>query len=509
MRINQITLNEDNNPCWDGHKRVPGTKKYEPGSCERVEEDLNEFTSGGGDQGGNYFQALASAWYNGTFDSGSLQKGIKSQEDVERLLQRGVVCPDSVTRKYSIDYNSDFDGVIISSDDYYEHADHDETDSRTGKPFGPYDYMEFSDDELDESVNEDWNKVNKRDKTSGMSRKAVKAYRRENPGSKLQTAVTTKPSKLKKGSKAAKRRKSFCARMSGNKGPMKKPNGKPTPKALALRRWNCESVEEMEKLVMIAEQKISEAKNLKQQAAIAISKKKKQDVVENTDQWYTVMRGNLDFNKKYHGKGDDVTGPLSKVQANADLRKTHPYDTNWTMIPGSSMQEQMHEAKSSPQAILARKALDRGSKKMPGMSNIVQQLVREIKPDGTVVVNNSAEIRTMNNIKKILELGGGKNFDVVMAPPGPGWQSAKSVPVPVPVPDKETDKKEVAEVKDDEDDGLIGGRYTPEQWAKMIANLKRKAQEQDAKKKQQERPKDLGESTDELNNILKLSGNIK
>jgi hypothetical protein len=109
-------------------------------------------------------------------------------------------------------------------------------------------------------LSEDWNKVNKKDKTSGMSRKAVKAYRRENPGSKLQTAVTTKPSKLKPGSKAAKRRKSFCARMSGNKGPMKKPNGKPTPKALALRRWNCESVEQMEELVMLAEQYI---RNLK------------------------------------------------------------------------------------------------------------------------------------------------------------------------------------------------------------------------------------------------------
>jgi hypothetical protein len=112
----------------------------------------------------------------------------------------------------------------------------------------------------EQGVVEDWNKVNKSDKTSGMSQKAVNAYRRENPGSKLKTAVTTKPSKLKAGSKDAKRRKSFCARMSGNKGPMKKPNGKPTPKALALRRWNCESVEQMEQLVMIAEQKI---RNLK------------------------------------------------------------------------------------------------------------------------------------------------------------------------------------------------------------------------------------------------------
>jgi len=101
-----------------------------------------------------------------------------------------------------------------------------------------------------EDVAEDWNKANRQDKTDGLSRKAVKAYRRENPGSKLQTAVTTKPSKLKPGSKAAKRRKSFCARMSGNKGPMKKPNGKPTPKALALRRWNCESVEEMVDMII-------------------------------------------------------------------------------------------------------------------------------------------------------------------------------------------------------------------------------------------------------------------
>ena len=72
---------------------------------------------------------------------------------------------------------------------------------------------------------EDWNKVNHHDKTNGLSQKAVNAYRHEHPGSHLQTAVTTKPSKLKPGSKAAKRRKSFCARMSGNKGPMKKPNG--------------------------------------------------------------------------------------------------------------------------------------------------------------------------------------------------------------------------------------------------------------------------------------------
>jgi hypothetical protein len=48
--------------------------------------------------------------------------------------------------------------------------------------------------------------------------------------------------------------------MSGNKGPMKKPNGKPTPKALALRRWNCESIEEMRQLIETAENVIVKEK---------------------------------------------------------------------------------------------------------------------------------------------------------------------------------------------------------------------------------------------------------
>ena len=90
---------------------------------------------------------------------------------------------------------------------------------------------------LDESAA--WHRKAGKNKNGGLNAKGVASYRRENPGSKLQTAVTTKPSKLKKGSKAAKRRKSFCARMGGMKGPMKKDNGEPTRKALALRKWNC------------------------------------------------------------------------------------------------------------------------------------------------------------------------------------------------------------------------------------------------------------------------------
>lgn len=99
------------------------------------------------------------------------------------------------------------------------------------------DFESVDDTELFESAA--WRRKEGKSKAGGLNAKGVASYRRENPGSKLQTAVTTKPSKLKKGSKAAKRRKSFCARMGGVKGPMKKPNGKPTRKALALRKWNC------------------------------------------------------------------------------------------------------------------------------------------------------------------------------------------------------------------------------------------------------------------------------
>jgi len=88
---------------------------------------------------------------------------------------------------------------------------------------------------------EAWQKANNRDHTDGMSRKAVNTYRREHPGSKLKTAVTTKPSKLKRGSKASKRRKSYCSRSRGQMKMHSISCSKTPDKAIckARRRWNC------------------------------------------------------------------------------------------------------------------------------------------------------------------------------------------------------------------------------------------------------------------------------
>ena len=84
-----------------------------------------------------------------------------------------------------------------------------------------------------------WTRKAGKNPKGGLNAKGVASYRAANPGSKLKMAVTTKPSKLKPGSKAAKRRKSFCARMGGMPGPMKDEKGRSTRKALSLRKWNC------------------------------------------------------------------------------------------------------------------------------------------------------------------------------------------------------------------------------------------------------------------------------
>ena len=87
-----------------------------------------------------------------------------------------------------------------------------------------------------------WQRKEGKSKSGGLNAKGVASYRKANPGSKLKTAVTTKPSKLKSGSKAAKRRKSFCARMSGMKKSRTSAKTANDPNSRinkSLRKWNC------------------------------------------------------------------------------------------------------------------------------------------------------------------------------------------------------------------------------------------------------------------------------
>ena len=87
-----------------------------------------------------------------------------------------------------------------------------------------------------------WQRKEGKNPEGGLNAKGIAAYRRENPGSKLQMAVTTKPSKLKPDSKAANRRKSFCARMGGMKKRLTSAKTARDPDSRinkALRKWNC------------------------------------------------------------------------------------------------------------------------------------------------------------------------------------------------------------------------------------------------------------------------------
>ena len=92
-------------------------------------------------------------------------------------------------------------------------------------------------DQYLEKLAEAWTRKEGQNPTGGLNAKGRASLRAK--GQNIKAPVTTKPSKLKKGSKAANRRKSFCARMGGAPGPMKDEKGRPTRKALSLRKWNC------------------------------------------------------------------------------------------------------------------------------------------------------------------------------------------------------------------------------------------------------------------------------
>lgn len=140
-----------------------------------AEGNLKEFApNAGGNGGDDYLRTLASAWYNQDLSAiahevkkdknpkkkGMMDRVIDAQEAVEKMLARGVVCGDGKVRKFSIDYNHRFDGVVMTYEDYAEYSDYgddgEDIDSRTGKPWpnSKYDQIEFTDDQLDEGMME-------------------------------------------------------------------------------------------------------------------------------------------------------------------------------------------------------------------------------------------------------------------------------------------------------------------------------------------------------------------
>lgn len=287
--------------CWPGYRRVPGKKAFEPGSC--VKEDVNMYSQWSNKEPVEYVKYLTkhfgapeeltekrAVWYDKDgfkrievldeyilhasplphYDFVYCYVDLKVPHNLANKLAEssesitvdflknevGARCASLTANAVTLNYVLDVvEGRIKPSKEVYEsqiksmknmfssgkkfELDWWPDESGDADPKNPYYKESISEHSrlIDEVAA--WQKKEGKNPEGGLNQKGVESYRRENPGSKLQTAVTTPPSKLKPGSKAANRRKSFCARMGGMPGPMKDEKGEPTRKALSLRKWNC------------------------------------------------------------------------------------------------------------------------------------------------------------------------------------------------------------------------------------------------------------------------------
>ena len=264
--------------CWPGHKPVPGKKPYSPGSC--MKEDLRKWFSKTDPEGGwKRINSKGEAIGPCAREPGEPKPKCMSNEKRASLTKKERASAVRAKRKHDpnperkgepINVSNFGKGKISESMEQLDEknvptspekwaqakaqakAKFDVYPSAYANGWAAKKYKEMGGGWKSEStivddaakyleekqLNEDWNKVNKQDRTDGLSQKAVNAYRRENPGSKLQTAVTEK----NPTGKRASRRKSFCSRMGGMKKRLTNPENARDPDSpinKALRRWNC------------------------------------------------------------------------------------------------------------------------------------------------------------------------------------------------------------------------------------------------------------------------------
>jgi hypothetical protein len=277
--------------CWPGYKPTPGKKAYAKGSCvkeETVSEDLRKWFSKTDPKGGwkrinskgeaigpcarepgepkpkcmsNEKRAALSKKERASavrakrrHDPNPERKGApinvsnfgkgKISEDMEKLDEKNVpTSPEKWARAKAM-AKSKFDVYPSAyangwaSKKYKEMGGGWKTASESSIVDAAAKFL--SEQKIEEVAA--WQRKEGKNPEGGLNRKGIASYRRENPGSKLSMAVTTKPSKLKPGSKSANRRKSFCARMGGMKKRLTSAKTARDPDSRinkALRKWNC------------------------------------------------------------------------------------------------------------------------------------------------------------------------------------------------------------------------------------------------------------------------------
>ena len=264
--------------CWPGHKPVPGKKPYSPGSC--MKEDLRNWFNPNHPKGGwKRINSKGEAIGPCAREPGEPKP--KCMSNAQRASLSKKERASAVRRKRKEDPNAERQGAPINVKSKVNESM--EILNEKNKPTNPELWsraISLARQKFDvypsayangwaskwykskgggwKSVSEEtsivddaakflsessaWQTKEGKSESGGLNKKGIESYRREHPGSKLSMAVTTKPSKLKPGSKAANRRKSFCARMGGMKKRLTSAKTAHDPDSRinkALRKWNC------------------------------------------------------------------------------------------------------------------------------------------------------------------------------------------------------------------------------------------------------------------------------
>ena len=217
--------------CWKTHKKVGMKMKggkmvpdCRPKNEEVVLETKDKKGKGSGTKDACYHKVKArySVWPS-AYASGALVK----------CRRKGAANWGNSTKKEEVEYTQEAKDLSSVAK---------ELDKASKMHKGQANKLRKHAEDMKEASTPAWQRKEGKKESGGLNQKGVDSYRRANPGSKLKTAVTTKPSKLKKGSKAANRRKSFCARMGGMKKRLTSAKTARDPDSRinkALRKWNC------------------------------------------------------------------------------------------------------------------------------------------------------------------------------------------------------------------------------------------------------------------------------
>jgi hypothetical protein len=266
----RANMNEEKKPCWKGYEAIGMKKKNgrKVPNCVPVSEGQEEVKMSKVKKGGNFIKKKVKKKLaeniNTAFDAFLAEKNgnkpTEREEGTNSLVKvYKQMTPGEAENRDGVGQELEANIKIVSNapagGSIYEWANNPKTQKKFQEKYGDLWEQKLTeaairleeagcncDKKLPKSIKkiaEDWQKVNRKDKTDGLSQKAVNAYRRENPGSKLKTAVTEKNPKGKR----AARRKSFCSRMGGMKKRLTSAKTARDPNSRinkALRRWNCE-----------------------------------------------------------------------------------------------------------------------------------------------------------------------------------------------------------------------------------------------------------------------------